>query len=150
MRCDPHGVWSSPRRSPRFLPSPGAVTALAGGAVSAHFGTSPCLHFLPQSLALSHRQIPRPDGRWPSSVTRTIGLVFISLWARATATVQNFCPPHLSRDEQGLDQFHLITERGANIWSSSAAENLESAARLRHALFGSLTNIWLFDRRCVK
>src|SRR3546814_3648418 len=59
----------------------------------------------------------------------------------------------LGRDEQGLDQFHVITEQGASIpVFVGNVENLEKriTRAYRRTLFGSLTNVWLFDRRCVK
>ena len=80
-------------------------------------------------------------------------LVFISLWARDTAVQEFLARLTLGRDEQGLDQFHVITEQGASIpVFVGNVENLEkrSARAYRRTLFGSLTNIWLFDRRCVK
>ena len=42
-------------------------------------------------------------------------LVFISLWARDTAVQEFLARLTLGRDEQGLDQFHIITEQGASI-----------------------------------
>ena len=42
-------------------------------------------------------------------------LVFISLWARDTAVQEFLARLTLGRDEQGLDQFHVITEQGASI-----------------------------------
>ena len=80
-------------------------------------------------------------------------LVFISLWARDTAVQEFLARLTLGRDEQGLDQFHVITEQGASIpVFVGNVENLEkrSARAYRRTLFGSLTNIWLLDRRCVK
>jgi hypothetical protein len=62
-------------------------------------------------------------------------------------------PPDPRRDEQGLDQFHVITEQGASIpVFVGNVENLEKriTRAYRRTLFGSLTNVWLFDRRCVK
>jgi hypothetical protein len=60
-------------------------------------------------------------------------LIFLSIWARDTAVQQFLARLTLGRDEQGLDQFHVITTRA-----------------YRRTLFGSLSNVWLFDRRCVK
>ena len=80
-------------------------------------------------------------------------LVFLSIWARDTAVQEFLARLTLGRDEQGLDQFHVITEQGASIpVFVGNVENLEkrSARAYRRTLFGSLTNIWLFDRRCVK
>ncbi len=45
-------------------------------------------------------------------------LVFISLWARDTAVQQFLARLTLGRDEQGLDQFHVITEQHLAVRSS--------------------------------
>ena len=87
-----------------------------------------------------------------SSVTRT------ATWSSSPLGARHRRPGILARltlgrDEQGLDQFHVITEQGASIpVFVGNVENLEkrSARAYRRTLFGSLTNIWLFDRRCVK
>ena len=42
-------------------------------------------------------------------------LVFLSIWARDTAVQELLARLTLGRDEQGLDQFHVITEQGASI-----------------------------------
>jgi hypothetical protein len=42
-------------------------------------------------------------------------LVFLSIWARDTAVQEFLARLTLGRDEQGLDQFHVITEQGASI-----------------------------------
>jgi hypothetical protein len=47
-------------------------------------------------------------------------LVFLSIWARDTAVQEFLARLTLGRDEQGLDQFHVITEQGAASRSSSA------------------------------
>jgi len=78
-------------------------------------------------------------------------LVFLSIWARDTA-VQFLARLTLGRDEQGLDQFHVITDQGASIpVFVGNVENLEKriTRAYRRTLFGSLTNVWLFDRRAV-
>jgi len=80
-------------------------------------------------------------------------LVFLSIWARDTAVQEFLARLTLGRDEQGLDQFHVITEQGASISVFVGnVENLEKriTRAYRRTLFGSLTNVWLFDRRCVK
>jgi hypothetical protein len=80
-------------------------------------------------------------------------LVFLSLWARDTAIQQFLARLTLGRDEQGLDQFHLITEQAASVpVFVGNLENLEkrSTRVYRRTLFGSLVNLWLFDRRCVR
>jgi len=42
-------------------------------------------------------------------------LVFLSLWARDTAVQQFLARLTLGRDEQGLEQFHIVTEQGGFI-----------------------------------
>ncbi|MCJ7478533.1 hypothetical protein MUQ53_10045, partial [Streptococcus suis] len=52
--------------------------------------------------------------------------------------------------EQGLDQFHVITDQGASVpVFVGNVENLEKriTRAYRRTLFGSLTNVWLFDTR---
>lgn len=80
-------------------------------------------------------------------------LVFLSIWARDTAVQEFLARLTLGRDEQGLDQFHVITEQGSSVpVFVGNVENLEkrSTRAFRRTLFGSLSNVWLFDRRCVR
>ena len=80
-------------------------------------------------------------------------LVFLSIWARDTAVQEFLARLTLGRDEQGLDQFHVITDQGASVpVFVGNVENLEKriTRAYRRTLFGSLTNVWLFDRRAVK
>ena len=42
-------------------------------------------------------------------------LIFLSIWARDTAVQEFLARLTLGRDEQGLDQFHVITEQDASI-----------------------------------
>jgi len=80
-------------------------------------------------------------------------LVFLSIWARDTAVQEFLARLTLGRDEQGLDQFHVITELGSAIpVFVGNVENLEkrSTRAYRRTLFGSLMNLWLFDKRCVR
>jgi hypothetical protein len=104
------------------------VTALAGGAVSAHFEdiTMPA----PSSPKTLYRIDECPDLMADGVVGDENGnLVFISLWARDTAVQEFLARLTLGRDEQGLDQFHVITEQGASIpVFVGNVENLESAA----------------------
>lgn len=80
-------------------------------------------------------------------------LVFLSVWARDTAIQAFLARLTLSPGEQGLDQFHLVTDQGASV--PIVVGNVErldkrSTRAFRRTLFGSLVNLWLFDRRCVK
>ncbi|MBN9459687.1 MAG: hypothetical protein J0H00_00505 [Burkholderiales bacterium] len=80
-------------------------------------------------------------------------LVFLSIWARDTAVQEFLARLTLGRDEQGLDQFHILTEQGGSVpVFVGNVENLEkrSTRAYRRTLFGSLSNVWLFDRRCVR
>lgn len=80
-------------------------------------------------------------------------LIFLSVWARDTAIQQFLARLTLGRDEDGLDQFHLITDQGASIPAFiGTAERLEKrlTRAYRRTLFGSMVNLWLFDRRCVR
>lgn len=80
-------------------------------------------------------------------------LVFLSIWARDTAVQEFLARLTLGRDEQGLDQFHVITEQGGSVpVFVGNVESLEkrSTRAYRRTLFGSLANVWLFDRRCVR
>lgn len=80
-------------------------------------------------------------------------LVFLSVWARDTAVQEFLARLTLGRDELGLTQFHITPEQGSSIpIFVGNAENLEkrSTRAFRRTLFGSLVNLWLYDRRCVK
>ena len=80
-------------------------------------------------------------------------LIFLSIWARDTAVQQFLARLTLGRDEQGLDQFHVITNQGGSVpVFIGNVDRLEKriTRAYRRTLFGSLSNVWLFDRRCVK
>ena len=80
-------------------------------------------------------------------------LIFLSIWARDTAVQQFLARLTLGRDEQGLDQFHVITDQGGSVpVFIGNVDRLEKriTRAYRRTLFGSLSNVWLFDRRCVK
>lgn len=80
------------------------------------------------------------------------GLVFVSIWARDTAVQEFLARLTLGHDEQGLDQFHVVTEQASIPVHIGNVDCLEkrSTRIFRRTLFGSLSNLWLFDRRCVK
>lgn len=80
-------------------------------------------------------------------------LIFLSVWARDTAIQQFLARLTLGRDEDGLNQFHLITDQGGSVpVFVPSVERLEKrlTRSYRRTLFGSLVNLWLFDRRCVR
>ncbi|MCE4282905.1 hypothetical protein, partial [Xanthomonas hortorum] len=80
-------------------------------------------------------------------------LIFLSIWARDTAVQQFLARLTLGRDEQGLYQFHVITDQGGSVpMFIGNVDRLEKRVTraYRRTRFGSLSNLWLFDRRCVK
>ena len=79
-------------------------------------------------------------------------LIFLSVWARDTAVQEFLARLTLSRAEQGLDQFHLITDQASIPVSVGNTDNLEkrTTRTFRRTLFGSMVHLWLFDQRCVK
>lgn len=80
-------------------------------------------------------------------------LIFLSIWARDTAVQQFLARLTLGHDEQGLDQFHVITDQGGSVpVFVGNVDRLEKrmTRAYRRTLFGSLSNVWLFDRRCIK
>ncbi|MGV4935313.1 hypothetical protein ACVCGZ_05790 [Serratia nematodiphila] len=80
-------------------------------------------------------------------------LIFLSIWGRDTAIQQFLARLTLGRDDDGLDQFHLITDAGGSVpVFVGNVDRLEkrSTRLFRRTLFGSMVNLWLFDQRCVK
>jgi hypothetical protein len=80
-------------------------------------------------------------------------LVFLSIWARDTAVQEFLGRLTLGSDKQGLEQLHIVTDQGAGVpVFVGNVDNLEKRVTraYRRTLFGSLTNVWLFDRRAVK
>jgi len=85
-------------------------------------------------------------------VTNPGNLVFLSVLARDTAVHEFLARLTLGRDEQWLDQFRIVTEQGGSLpVFVGNVDNLEKriTRAYRRTLFGSLTNLWLFDRRAV-
>jgi len=80
-------------------------------------------------------------------------LVFLSLWARDTAVQEFLARLTLGPSEQGLNQFHLVTDQGASIQVVVGnADNLDKrlTRAFRRTLFGSMVHLWIYDRRCVR
>jgi len=61
-------------------------------------------------------------------------------------------PPHPVDPEQGLTQFHLVTGSGVDSGLRRNPDNLEkrTTRAFRRTLFGSMSHLWLFDKRCVE
>lgn len=82
----------------------------------------------------------------------TSSLVFLSAWARDTAIQEFIARLTLGRQEQGLEQFHLMPAQGASIpIIVGNVDHLEkrSTRAFRRTLFGSLVHLWLIDTRCI-
>ncbi len=80
-------------------------------------------------------------------------LVFLSLWGRDTAVQEFLARLTLSSGEQGLSQFHLVTEQRSSLpVFVGNVERLDkrTTRAFRRTLFGSMIHLWLFDKRCVK
>lgn len=80
-------------------------------------------------------------------------LIFLSAWARDTAIQQFIARLTLGRADDGLDQFHLVTDQGGSVpVFVPSVERLEKrlTRSYRRTLFGSLVNLWLFDQRCIR
>ncbi|KVC95082.1 hypothetical protein WI77_10595 [Burkholderia ubonensis] len=79
-------------------------------------------------------------------------LVFLSVWARDTAIQAFLARLTLGPNEQGLDRVYLVTEGASVPVIVGNVERLDkrSTRAFRRTLFGSLVNLWLFDKRCVK
>lgn len=80
-------------------------------------------------------------------------LIFASLWGRDTTIQQFIARLTLGHDADGLNQFHIVTAQGAAI--PAVIGNIDRLEKrftrvYRRTLFGSLVNLWLFDKRCIK
>jgi hypothetical protein len=80
-------------------------------------------------------------------------LIFLSLWGRDTAVQEFLARLTLGQKEQGLDQFHLVTEQDLELPVFVANVDVlekRTTRAFRRTLFGSMIHLWIFDRRCVK
>lgn len=80
-------------------------------------------------------------------------LMFISIWGRDTAIQSFLARLTLGRSADGLEQFHIVNEQNPDIpiFINSVDRLEKRLARVyRQTIFGSLTNLWLFDSRCLK
>ena len=84
-------------------------------------------------------------------------LVFLSVWARDTAIQQFLARLTLGGDQDGLDHFDLVCEEPGDesdpdtVLVGNVGRLEKRATRVfRRTLFGSMVNLWLFDRCCVK
>src|SRR3546814_13780045 len=79
--------------------------------------------------------------------------IFLSVWARDTAIQQFIARLTLGRAEDGLYQFHLITEQGGSVpVSVGAVDRLEKrlTRAYRRTLVGSMTTLWRSEWRQVR
>lgn len=84
-------------------------------------------------------------------------LVFLSVWARDTAIQQFLALLTLGAGEDGLDHFDLVREEKGDesdpltvLVGNVGRLEKRSTRVFRRTLFGSMVNLWLFDRICVK
>jgi hypothetical protein len=80
-------------------------------------------------------------------------LVFLSFWGRDTAVQEFLARLTLAHEAQGLTGFHVVNEAGASFQLLVGnAERLEKrlTRAYRRTLFGSLSHVWLFDRRSIR
>lgn len=80
-------------------------------------------------------------------------LIFVSLWGRDTTIQQFIARLTLGSEEDGLTRFHLNNAQGMPV--PAAIGNIDRLEKrftrtYRRTLFGSLINLWLFDKRCIK
>jgi hypothetical protein len=80
-------------------------------------------------------------------------LVFLSVWARDTAVQEFLARLTLAHEARGIEEFHVINDAGAAFQLVVGnADRLEKrlTRAYRRTLFGSLSNLWLFDERCIR
>ena len=151
MRCDAQ-VFLFAKRFPALFSTPWGSDCPAGGAVLTFIEdiTMPA----PASSKTLYRIDECPDLMADGCIgDEHENLIFLSIWARDTADQEFLARLTLGHDDQGLDQFHIITKQGGSLpVFVGNVENLEkrSTRIYRRTLFGSLSNVWLFDRRCIK
>ena len=73
-------------------------------------------------------------------------LIFLSIWARDTAVQQFLARLTLGRDEQGLDQFHVITNQGGSVPGQNYHNRQYPATPVRDPFIKRVlhTDIYLF------
>lgn len=75
-------------------------------------------------------------------------LVFMSAWGRDTALQEFLARLTLGREENGLDQFHILIDgRSVPVLPNQDMLEKRTTRQFRGTLFGSMLHLWLFDRR---
>lgn len=75
-------------------------------------------------------------------------LVFLSAWGRDTVLQEFLARLTLGREENGIDQFHVIVDRRRlPVFPNQELLEKRTTRQFRGTLFGSLLHLWLFDRR---
>ncbi|MCL1861897.1 MAG: hypothetical protein FWG52_10290 [Proteobacteria bacterium] len=79
-------------------------------------------------------------------------LVFVSLWGRDTTIQQLLAKLTLGHKEGGMRQFHLVAGNHGIPVEVPDVENLskQSARSFRRTLFGSMTNLWLYNNLAIE
>ena len=99
-------------------------------------------------------QIPESPGLFVDAALtdEANSLLFLSVWGRDTAAHEFIARLSLKPGDGGLDSFRikpLAGEGGTRLINAGNAERLEKlTARTAQTLFGSLTQMWLFDPLC--
>lgn len=74
-------------------------------------------------------------------------LVFLSAWGRDTVLQEFLARLTLGREENGIDQFHVIVDgRRLPVFPDQDLLEKRTTRQFRGTLFGSLLHLWLFDR----
>ncbi|CAH0650589.1 MULTISPECIES: hypothetical protein [Pseudomonas] len=75
-------------------------------------------------------------------------LVFMSAWGRDTALQEFLARLTLGREENGLEQFHILVDgRSIPVFPNHDLLEKRTTRQFRGTLFGSMLHLWLFDRR---
>ena len=75
-------------------------------------------------------------------------LVFMSAWGRDTALQEFLARLTLGREENGLEQFHILVDgRSMPVFPKHELLEKRTTRQFRGTLFGSMLHLWLFDQR---
>jgi len=107
-----------------------------------------CIHII--QCALSHRRMPRPHA--DGCIRRRARQPVFCPSGRRLPPVEDSGPPSPRSNPSKADQFHLRHGSGVGCRSSSQPTTWRSAPRApsRRTLFGSMSHLGCFAKRCVK
>ncbi|RUS67432.1 hypothetical protein CUZ56_01377 [Saezia sanguinis] len=84
-------------------------------------------------------------------IDHNANLVFASAWGSDTATQSLLAKLTLGNTKDGMDHFHMINENNASIpvYVGDLNKYEKRLARFnRCSIFGSIVNVWIYDKRC--